>query len=281
MNTYYNSDYVGSKYAFDTTRKSGELASVMGDTVDPAAFVNQTRKLIRRVHSEDYVRAVVTGSPKDLAESQGFDWDAEVPAMVTAHSTGLVAAVTDVLTYGNRVSGSLSSGLHHARRTWGAGFCTFNGLAVATEAAFDLGAERVLILDFDAHCGGGTHSLIDHDRVVQIDVSTVPYDMYLPTGYDQLHGARAYGYLDAIDAALRDAERAGQFDLLVYNAGMDPFDSGVSTQTLGVRESMVAQWADDHDLKTVFALAGGYTGGNLSMDALVFQHYLTVEAFGG
>ena len=32
----------------------------------------------------------------------------------------------------NRVAGSLSSGLHHARADRGNGFCTFNGLVVAS-----------------------------------------------------------------------------------------------------------------------------------------------------
>jgi len=51
-------------------------------------------------------------------------------------------------------TGSLSSGLHHARRTHGAGFCTFNGLALAALTALEVltaGAQRVLILNLDAH----------------------------------------------------------------------------------------------------------------------------------
>jgi hypothetical protein len=46
----------------------------------------------------------------------------------------------------------------------GAGFCTFNGLALAALAALDLGAKRVLVLDLDAHCGGGTHELLGRHR---------------------------------------------------------------------------------------------------------------------
>jgi hypothetical protein len=124
----------------------------------------------------EYVRAVRTGTPSDLAESQGFDWDPKLPSMAIAHSAGLVAAVSEVLTSTTRVAGSLSSGLHHARQDRGAGYCTFNGLAVAATEALDRGAERILVLDFDAHCGGGTRSMTSPDAVVQIDVSTVMFD---------------------------------------------------------------------------------------------------------
>jgi acetoin utilization deacetylase AcuC-like enzyme len=75
------------------------------------------------------------------------------------------------------------------------------------------------------------------------------------------------------------ADRVGPFDLVLYNAGMDPSDSGVSESQLGQRERMVAQWAGEHDRRLVYALAGGYTSG-MTMDQLVGLHLLTVSAFG-
>ena len=76
--------------------------------------------------------------------------------MVLSSNGGAVAAGLAALEHG--VAGSLSSGLHHARREKGAGFCTFNGLVIAAREALTAGARSVLILDFDAHCGGGTRS---------------------------------------------------------------------------------------------------------------------------
>ena len=116
---FYNADYVSSDYAFDTTRKSGVLAAALkadssADVVDPGQFTERTKKIIERLHGPEYVQAVLTGTPSDLAESQGFDWDPKLPSMAIAHSAGLVAAVAEILTSSNRVSGSLSSGLHHA-----------------------------------------------------------------------------------------------------------------------------------------------------------------------
>lgn len=284
-NVYWNQNYTASEYAFDTTRKSGHIAEAIraGDAdvalVDPDAFTERATELIRSAHDHEYVAAVTTGSPEALAMSQGFEWDSGIPTMAVSHSAGLVAGVTDVLSGTGRVTGSLSSGLHHARASRGAGYCTFNGLAVAARAAFDLGVDRILVLDLDAHCGGGTRSMTDPERVVQIDVSTNRYDRWMPSGDDALLFAEPANYLEQVDTALELADRAGSFDLVLYNAGMDPVtDSRVSAADISTREQRVADWAARHDYPLVFALAGGYSG-CVSMDELVDLHLTTVRSF--
>jgi acetoin utilization deacetylase AcuC-like enzyme len=284
-NVFYNADYVSSEYAFDTTRKSGALAAALetngsADVVDPGSFTERAEGVIERLHSPEYVHAVRAGTPSRLAESQGFEWDPKLPTMAIAHSTGLIAAVSEVLTSDSRVAGSLSSGLHHARRDRGAGYCTFNGLAVAATDALERGAERILVLDFDAHCGGGTRSMTPSDHVVQIDVSTVMFDGWEPTAAeDSLTYSGADSYIDDIAEALDHASRAGTFDLVLYNAGMDPANSSVSKADLGLREQKVAEWAAERGQRLVYALAGGYTGGGITMEDLVTLHRLTVDAF--
>jgi acetoin utilization deacetylase AcuC-like enzyme len=97
--------------------------------------------------------------------------------MVTSSNGGAVSAGLNALERG--VAGSLSSGLHHARRETGVGYCTFNGLVIAAREALAAGASSVLILDFDAHCGGGTASLIAEDEHVwQVDVAVNSFDYY-------------------------------------------------------------------------------------------------------
>jgi hypothetical protein len=71
--------------------------------------------------------------------TQGFPWDPALWEMVCTSNGGVIAAAIEALRT-RRVSGSLSSGLHHARRARGAGFCTFNGLVLAARAALDAGA---------------------------------------------------------------------------------------------------------------------------------------------
>jgi acetoin utilization deacetylase AcuC-like enzyme len=49
---------------------------------------------------------------------------------------------------------------HHAERRRGMGFCLFNNIAVAAQAALDeFGLQRVLIFDWDVHHGNGTQDI--------------------------------------------------------------------------------------------------------------------------
>jgi acetoin utilization deacetylase AcuC-like enzyme len=147
------------------------------DLVDRAPVV---RRLLD-AHDGDYLDAILCGVPSSLAESQGFAWDEGLPKAVFASTGGVRDAARRALELREH-SGSLSSGLHHARRDIGAGFCTINGLAVAALDAVQRGAQRVLILDLDAHCGGGTASIIDgHPGIEQVDVSVSSFDRYGPT----------------------------------------------------------------------------------------------------
>ena len=92
--------------------------------------------------------------------------------------------------------------------------------------------------------------------------------------------ANANDYLERVTEALALADQAGPFDLVLYNAGMDPSDSGVTYHPATLaRSPAVAEWADLHYHRLVYALAGGYTN-HLTMDELVELHKLTVDAFG-
>jgi acetoin utilization deacetylase AcuC-like enzyme len=289
VRVYYSPSYVGSGYAFDTTRKAGWIAESLSvspipgiELVEPAPL---TREQVAAVHDLDYVRAVEIGIPLGLAASQGFAWDAGLWPMVLASNGGAVAAARAALQQG--VAGSLSSGLHHARRERGAGFCTFNGLVIAAREALAAGARAVLILDLDAHGGGGTASLIaDEPRVWHIDVSVSDYDSYPPsdrTWLDLVHSGA--DYLPAVQRNLEETDRRGlAFDLCLYNAGMDPCEDcstgglpGITPQVLADRERLVFGWCGKRRLPIAFVLAGGYVGSCLDERGLVSLHRLTLS----
>ena len=230
MRLYYGPAYVMAATGFDTTRKAAWVAESLRERpiagvelIEPAAL---TEDELMAVHEPGYVRAVRTGEPADLAASNGIGWDPDLFPAVAASNGGAVAAALEALASGG-VAGSLSSGLHHAQAGSGAGFCTFNGLALAARAAQRAGASRILILDLDAHCGGGTHELLGADPgILQLDVAVSSYDRYEPTPPWTLDlVVDADDYLTTIvrrlDALETSAER---FDLVIYNAGMDPFE---------------------------------------------------------
>jgi len=288
-NVFYNDDYTACEHAFDTTRKSERIAAdllerpVGSVTIsDPTGSTRDTEQLLRRLHRREYLQAVRSGNNRSLAESQGFTWDEGVYTMAVAHNSGLVAATDAVLLGGDRWAGTLSSGLHHASSASGSGFCTFNGRAVAAQRAYDHGARRILVLDLDAHCGGGTYEMTRHLDLVQIDVSTSSFDWWRPEGDDtesDLEFSAPEDYLPKVHSALQRASRLGSWDFVLYNAGMDPINTGVGSAVLRRRERMVAEWMSSNGFPTVVTIAGGYTWGSVTMEQLVGLHRSTFEQF--
>jgi acetoin utilization deacetylase AcuC-like enzyme len=155
-------------------------------------------------------------------------------------------------------------------------------LAISAE---EVGA-RVLILDLDAHCGGGTQSLVTRDpKILHVDVAVDSFDSYEPFGRSTLDlVTEADSYLPTIEQRLNRLT-AEHFDLVLYNAGMDPCEdvpigglAGMTRDVLRRREALVFDWARTNSVPIAFVLAGGYLGPRLDADALVGLHRLTIDA---
>ncbi len=288
---FYSSDYVASVHGYDTTRKAAWIVGslhvhpVPGVTLlAPASLPDG---LLERVHDTAYIESIRTGRPRVLAQSQDFIWDPQLWPMVCATNAGVVAAALTALREG--IAGSLSSGLHHARHLRGDGYCTFNGLILAAYAALDAGARRILILDLDAHCGGGTSELIAerHNAIHHLDISVDDYDRYIPSGSHTLDVITEAGdYLSCLDQRLQSQN--GSFDLCLFNAGMDPYEgcavgglAGITQDVLRRREEMVFAWCRLHRVPIAFVMAGGYIGTRLSQETLINLHRLTIETAAG
>lgn len=242
---YYDLSYVAAEHDFPTTRKALWIADSL--KLNPIPGINsnfekppsltEDNLFLLTVHDIEYIRAVRTGEPRGLAESNELQWGPRLWPMVLASNGGAVAAALRAMRDG--IAGSLSSGLHHVRRDQGSGYCTFNGLAIAAEAALSAGAGDVLILDLDAHCGGGTHGIIaGNSHIWQLDVSVDRFDLYEPgerTTLDLV--ANASDYLPTIEKRLRDS-RVRRFGLCLYNAGMDPHEDCPDVHCPGSRMSI-------------------------------------------
>jgi len=286
---FWSPDYVAPSHVFDTTRKSETVRDLIVergiDAVrEPStAVVTATEKLIEELHDPIYIEALRTGDPVDLAASQGFRWDKGIWTMARASTSGVVAALELAIKHGF-ATGSLSSGLHHARRDRGRGYCSINGLAVAAEAIRPrIGLDdRIAIFDVDAHCGGGTNELIDDwalDHVLHLDVSTNDFDRYQPCRPDnELHRATsAADYMATVDRMLGLIIESGCRAVL-YNAGMDAVEM-VPEHALRRREELVASKLRSADIPCAFVLAGGYVGPGIDAAALADLHAATAEAF--
>ena len=316
---HYSSDYVAAAHAFDTTRKAAWVADAVRGMegvriVAPSARWDAaaTEAAIRRVHDAGYVDALATGVPRHLAESQGFVWDPGLWTAVRASTAGVLSAVDAVLAQvvdgvgagaggaagRARLSGSLSSGMHHAKFATGDGFCSVNALVVAAVHAVAAYGADVTVLDVDAHAGGGTDELLRHHgdtlglaRVRHLDLTTKPFDSYTHRAArpgdvnveDPTLDGDDERYLDAVDGLLDVLPRvtaqgsAERPHLVLHNAGMDP-SPGISFDALAERERRVAAALVDRGLAGVFVLAGGYTW-TASPDEVAAAHASTVRAF--
>lgn len=283
---FHSPAYNHAGATFDTHIKSAGVASAIAEQL-PAVALTAPRSAdaaeLRRIHAAEYVDAVMTGSPVGLAETNGFDWTPNLLDGVLASTGGMRDAALCALSE-HGASGSLSSGLHHAGPQRGAGFCTVNGLALAALAARDAGAGRVLILDLDAHCGGGTAAIIaDQSGIEQVDVSVIGFDSYQTDRCSRLVMATGDSYLSVIERELSDIATPDSIDLVIYNAGMDPHESaggvaGITTDVIRAREQMVFEWAAQHDVPIAFALAGGYARHGFGIADVAELHMLTVHA---
>lgn len=289
MKVFYSEAYVGAGHDFDTVRKARWIVQSLRDDpipgLDVTAPVPSTASDLEAVHDPQYVEAVRSGTPRALAESQGFTWDPGLWDSVCASTGGTVAAAFAALEDG--VAGSLSSGLHHARRDRGAGYCTFNGIALAAHAVTHANRGNVLIIDVDAHCGGGTASLIaGSSRITQLDVAVNRFDIYTPSRGGRLEVVGASDkYLSTLKSVLDGCGPHPGAGLLLYNAGMDPFEGctigglrGVTEQILAEREQIVFNWASTHGLPAAFVLAGGYISAELTRERLVALHRQTLTS---
>jgi len=231
-----------------------------------------TRQELEEVHSPEYLDSLWNG-------------DQELLRSLLASTGGVLEAVDQALIDG--FSGSLSSGLHHAKRTHDEGFCYINGLALAALRVLNVhGLTDVGILDLDAHCGGGTFELIGSDARVRLaDVSTNSYDSW--KSFELRHHLKivrdSNNYLGEVEKALKHLSGV---QLLIYNAGMDPFEGcstggqpGITSEILQRREKLVADWCRENNVPVLFVLAGGYEGPNLDLEGVARLHLLTINEF--
>jgi acetoin utilization deacetylase AcuC-like enzyme len=236
---------------------------------------------ILRVHSPPYVDAVRTGEPRALAESQKFPWSPQLYQSVLLTSGGCLAAARAALADG--VAAGLVSGFHHSHADRGEGFCTFNGLIVTLDRLLTDGVIRsAAILDCDLHYGNGTALLArtrphiamalslygnDYwDNIAYRDVSVRHHSdgdnhrsVPIPAGAD---GATMQSILrESLPLLLS----RGEPDLLLYQAGADPFYEdpysplALDHDDLLERDQTVFRFSRDHQIPIAWVLAGGYT----------------------
>jgi acetoin utilization deacetylase AcuC-like enzyme len=169
---------------------------------------------------------------------------------------------------------------HHAEHAQAMGFCLFNSVAIAAEAALKEGAQRVLILDWDVHHGNGTQHSFERRRDV-LYASAHQYPFYPGTGAPTEIGrgeGEGYTVNCALGGGQDDADYGALFhdvflpiadafrpDLVLVSAGFDAHErdplGGMAVTERGFAAMCTAMraLAERHARgKLVLLLEGGY-----------------------
>jgi acetoin utilization deacetylase AcuC-like enzyme len=262
---------------FQLVREAVAASGIPVALTEPEAVTDEQ---LLRVHSAEYLRAIATGEPRALAESQKFPWSAGLAEAVRWTNGGCIAALDAALEDG--VAANLASGFHHSHADHGEGFCTFNGLVVALEhGRAQRKLTRGLVLDMDLHYGNGTASLLSRRPwAYQLSIYGNWYkankayaDVASERAADTANawsipvpnGATGEQYVDILRASLGAAIDRAKPDVLLYQAGADPYEEDpysplkVDHEALRARDTFVFETAKAKGLPVAWVLAGGYT----------------------
>lgn len=124
-----------------------------------------TDEQLTRVHGSQTIAFL-----HSLADRGGGRADADTVVSPDSVDVARLAAGALCDAVGQVVDGNSSRALclvrppgHHALADRVMGFCLFNNIAVAAEAALAVGLERMLIIDWDVHHGNGTQAIFYDD----------------------------------------------------------------------------------------------------------------------
>ncbi len=260
--------------------RSGLLANAV--VMQPAAA---PREWLTLAHDGGYVDRVLTFTvPKAIEREIGFEITERTSRRAQLATAGTVLAARTALESG--IACNMAGGSHHARFEQGAGYCTFNDVAVA--ALVLLAAReitRALVIDCDVHQGDGTARILEGDaRVFTVSMhcdknypvrkARSDMDIALPVGMD---GA---AYLATLHDVLPRALDASRPDIVFYNAGVDVHGEdrlgklALTNEDIRARDETVIGHFRDRGIPVCGVIGGGYSS---DIAALAKRHALLFE----
>lgn len=225
---------------------------------------------LKFAHAADYVDQVITCSvPEKIEREIGFPVGPRVSLRAQLAAGGTVLAARLALV--NGIACNTAGGSHHARRAQGAGFCTFNDVAVASLVLRAEGAaENILIVDLDVHQGDGTANILkDEPRAFTFSmhgernypVRKIASDLDVALS----DGTGDAAYLERLGAILPELSAKARWDIVFYNAGVDVHAEdrlgrlSLSDAGLRARDAMVIRHFRALGIPVCGVIGGGYS----------------------
>ncbi len=266
---------------------------------EPREAPRATDEQLLRVHPQWHIDSVrehcERGAPFDLdTPTSPGSWEAAL------RSAGAACAMAEALMTGEAPTGfcGLRPPGHHAEADRAMGFCLFSNVAAAARHAIDsLGAERVLVLDWDVHHGNGTHAIF-HSSPEVLFASIHQWPFYPGTGaltdagsgagegftlnLPVPAGAGEDEFLGLVQHVVCPAAREFRPDLILISAGFDAHREDplaeclLETASFAQMAAEVGTLAAELEAPVGAVLEGGYDTGALAESVAATMEVLAV-----
>lgn len=285
---------------FDALKQRPELDTIIRNRHQDHIDVRLTREDLLRVHTPAYVAALysdrleeIITTTYELIDDRGnyYRYDpatakrplTDLFQRTLTKASGTSQCARQALEHG--FCYYFSGGMHHAHADHGSGFCIINDIVIAArKMQAEHGAEKVWIIDTDAHKGDGTAGATSGDEtIVTLSIhmaSGWPMDgpPILPNGKPNpahtpsdieipVESGEEPTYLERLDAGLKQLAATGPADLAIVVSGADPFEKdelpstaklNLTLEQLMDRDQMVYHFLRDQGIPTAYLMAGGY-----------------------
>lgn len=248
METAYVYDPIYLKHNRPSHPENARRLERIMETLDDRGLLDRLRLLEPRPATEEELLHVHTRRHlqhvEEVAQRGGGYLDPDTYVSTQSFEAALMAAGGLVHAVEKVLDGEIANAFalvrppgHHATAGRAMGFCLFNNVAVAAQAAAAReGIERVFIVDFDVHHGNGTADTFASDPDV-FYVSTHQYPYYPGTGAKEDIGRGAGagstlnvplprnvgddGYTRIFETLVRPVAERFNPDLILVSAGYD------------------------------------------------------------
>lgn len=259
-----------------------------------------TKDDLLRVHSAEYVNRLYSSDLEkeiiatyELIDAQGnyhrYDPSTatrpltELFERILLRAAGCVQCARLALEYG--FCFSFTGGAHHAQHDFGEGFCVVNDVVIAArKMQSEKKADKIWIIDVDAHKGDGTAALTAGDDSIRtlsahmasgwpLDGSAILPDgranpSFVPSDIDiPIENGEEGQYVERLREGLRKLEQLGSADLAIVVDGADPYEKdelpstaplNLTLQQMFERDQLIYTFLKERKVPAAFLMAGGY-----------------------